>query len=153
MSMYYKNYDTNLTELGLDERSRAILTGDFPLTQYEPIITEQVVTFRFSVGTMFWLDIISSITAGTAPFLQPLHFTVLTSSAQIKLEDIMGCRNWAMLQIGRIVALHKHMAQTMQEGRFNYLEIGETAADISKYIILGLSGDDSEGFEIHRLDF
>jgi hypothetical protein len=43
-------------------------------------------------GTIIWLDIVASITAGTAPVLLSYHSGVIASSSQTKLEDIMGCR-------------------------------------------------------------
>ena len=90
MNMYQQSYNKNLAHLGLAERSRTIICEDLPLSEYEPTVVEEVVNFRFLGGAIIWLDITSSITAGTAPHLLPYHFSVIASNSQTKLEDIMG---------------------------------------------------------------
>ncbi|MCJ1387734.1 hypothetical protein MMC18_000577 [Xylographa bjoerkii] len=150
--MYQNGHKTNLASFGLAENSRTILYEDLPLLEQEHAIVEEVVNLRFLSGTIVWLDITSSITAGTAPFLLPYHTCVVASSSQTKLEDIMGCRNWAMLQIGRIAALHEHKTQALQQGQFNSTELKQTVADISRQIQYGLAQQALGAFTISERD-
>jgi hypothetical protein len=139
MNMYQRGYKENLAHFGLAEKSRTILFEDLPVSEYEPVVAEEVVNFRFLAGTMIWLDITSSITAGTAPHLLPHHFSIFASNSQTRLEDIMGCKNWAMFQIGRIAALHEHKTQALQQGRFDCTEFEQTVGDITREIQCGLT--------------
>lgn len=68
------------------------MCNDQPLTDEGAAIAQEGMTFRFMGGTIIWLDIVASITAGTAPVLLSYHSGVIASSSQTKLEDIMGCR-------------------------------------------------------------
>ena len=143
--MYQQGYTENLVRVGLAEKSRTILFEDLSLSEYEPVVAEEAVNFRFLAGTMVWLDIISSITAGTAPHLLPHQFSVFASNSQTKLEDIMGCKNWVMLQIGRIAALHEYKTQALQQGRFDCTEFEQTVGDITREIQCDLTQGVLEG--------
>jgi C6 transcription factor Pro1 len=153
MSIYQRAYTMNLSNFGLTNKSRTILCEDLPLMEDDPAVAEQVVNFRFLSGTLIWLDITSSITAGTAPYLLPYHSYVLAPTSQTKLEEIMGCKNWAMLQIGRIAALHKHKTKALHEGQFDCTEFEETVSNISREIQCGLAQEALEGFKISEWNF
>jgi hypothetical protein len=152
MEMYDNGHAMNLTLIGLAEKSRTMLCDNLPILEYEPVITEEVVNFRFLGGTLIWLDITSSITMGTAPRLLPYHQKILNPHSQTKLEDIMGCQNWAMLQIGRIAALHEHITQPMQQEQHGCTQFEETVKDISKEIRCGLTQEAFESFNITKCD-
>lgn len=138
-----------LGRLNLNEKVRSLLTEDLPPPENEPAVAEEVVNFRFLCGTTIWLDITASITAGTAPQLLPYHPSTITSTkAQIKLEDIMGCRNWVMLQIGRIAELHELKTQAVRHGQFDCTEFKQTTCDIGAEIQRGLTQATPEGFGI-----
>lgn len=81
---------------------------------------------------MIWLDIISSITTGRASYLLSQHPGIMASNVQTKLEHIMGCRDWVMLQIGRISALHEHKTQALQQEQFGCTGFEQTVEDISR---------------------
>jgi hypothetical protein len=119
----------------------------------DPAVAEQVVNFRFLSGTLIWLDITCSITTGTAPYLLPYHSRVLAPTSQTKFEKIMGCKNWAMLQIGRIAALHEHKTRALLEGQFDSIEFEETVSNISREIQCGLAQEALEGFKISERNF
>lgn len=129
-----------------------MLCEDRPCQAYEHVAVEEVVNFRFSSGTIIWLDITSSITAGRAPHLLPYHTCVIGPNSQTKLEGIMGCRNWAMLQIGRIAALHEQKVQTMRQQHFDCEELKHTAADVRRQIECGLAQLALEVFNISERD-
>ncbi|KAK9386971.1 hypothetical protein V1515DRAFT_92610 [Lipomyces mesembrius] len=138
-NIYHRGCRDKLANLGLAEKSRTILCEDLPLSEDGPVVAEEVVIFRFLGGTIIWLDITSSIAAGKKPHLLPYHFCVIASNSQTKLEDIMGCKNWAMLQIGRIAALHEHKAQALQQGHFDCTEFEQTVGDFRREIQYGLT--------------
>ena len=150
--MYQNGHKNNLAPFGLVENSRTILCEDRPLQEYEHVAVEEVVNFRFLSGTIIWLDITSSITAGRAPHLLPYHTCVIASNSQTKLEGIMGCRNWVMLQIGRIAALHEHKIQAMRQQHFDCTELKQTVADINRQIQSGLAQLALEAFNISERD-
>lgn len=140
MNLYQENFQNGLVHLGLAEESRMILCEDLHLSQYDPVVAGEVVNFRFLAATMIWLDITSSITVGTAPHLLSYHSVVIAPDSQTKLENIMGCKNWVMLQIGRIAALHEHKAQTLRQGCFDWTGFEQIVGDISSDIRCGLTG-------------
>jgi len=150
--VYQKGHEKNLTPFGLAEKSRAILCEDRPLLEYEDVAVEEVVNFRFSSGTIIWLDITSSITAGTAPHLLPYHTRIIAPNSQTKLEGIMGCRNWVMLQISRIAAVHETKILAMRQQHFDCAELLQTVADIRRQIQCGLTQLALETFNISEGD-
>lgn len=44
----------------------------------------------------------------------------------------MGYQDWAMLQIGRISALHEHKTQALQQEQFGCTGFEQTVEDISR---------------------
>lgn len=148
MKMYQAGNRKNWSGFGLAEESRAILLDNLPLPEYEPTVAAEVATFRFVSGALIWLDVTSSVTAGTIPLLLRYHPSVLASNSQTKLEDIMGCKNWVMLQIGRIAALQEHKTPALQQGHFDYSKFEQTVNDISREIQSGLTQTALEGFNI-----
>ncbi|KAH8821345.1 fungal-specific transcription factor domain-containing protein [Xylogone sp. PMI_703] len=138
MNMYQKGHEKSLWDLGASENSEAILRKD--LLPDESMVVEKVVSLRFFNGMIIWLDLISSITAGKAPQLLLHHHRILATDSQIKLEDIVGCKNWVMLQIGQISMLHERKIQTLRQGRFDYTEFEQISNDVEREIQRGLTG-------------
>jgi hypothetical protein len=152
MKMYQAGNRKSLSGFGLAEQSRAILLEDLSLPESEPVVAAEVTSFRFVSGVLVWLDITSSITAGMTPQLHPYHPSVLTSTSQTKLEGIMGCKNWVMLQIGRIAALQERKAEVLQQGHFDCSDFAQTVGDISREIQCGLNQTALEGFNISEVN-
>ncbi|RDW73543.1 hypothetical protein BP6252_07450 [Coleophoma cylindrospora] len=153
VNAYDRLFKEDVAMCGLTERTHRIIHGNVPLSL--DIGTEslqEVVLLRFLGGTIIWLDIISSITAGTAPHLLPFHSTTIASDSQTKLEDIMGCKNWVMLQIGRIAALHQHKVQALERDEFAMTEIMQAADNINQSLQCGLANGTLEGFHISEGD-
>jgi len=100
-------------------------------SQYERADTE-VISLEFLRGTIFWLDIIFSITAGTAPSLLPYHSSMSESHSQTRLEDIMGCSSWVMIRIGRIAALQQKKSQAILHGYFDDIEFERTVFELGE---------------------
>ncbi|KAF2692227.1 hypothetical protein K458DRAFT_285803 [Lentithecium fluviatile CBS 122367] len=141
IDLYHKSCEDKLAHLGLSQVSRAKLCDDQPLKDEGAVVTQEVTTFRFLGGTIIWLDIISSVTSGTAPRLLSYHPGVLASDSQTKLDNIMGCRNCMMRQIGRIAALYAHR----REATWAVTEFHQTAMGITKEIENELTGLEDPG--------
>jgi C6 transcription factor Pro1 len=148
MGMYQRCNEGNMSAIGLAEKSRAILYENLPLTEYEAEITEEIVNTRFVFGTLIWLDIFSSITAGTTPHLLFYHASALALTSQIKLEVIMGCKNSVMVQMGRIAALFGQKCEAIQQGPFDCSSLEQTVVDIDRDIQCGLTQGALETFNI-----
>jgi hypothetical protein len=111
-----------------------------PIPLDDPIAAEEVVSFRYLGGTIIWLDIISSITAGKAPHLISHHHSFIASNPLVELETLMGCQNWVMLQIGRIAALYAQRVEDLQLGHAQTCaEYAILAYDISRELQRGLT--------------
>lgn len=140
--MYIRSFENDFASYNFAAESRTVLRDDLPLgPSAEPKVSEEVVSMRFLSAIHIWLDTISSITSGKAPRLRPLHHRMITGSSQTKLEKVIGCRNWVMLQIGRIAILHEHKMQTLKEGEFNCGEFEQSVDDIRNQIQYGLARD------------
>lgn len=144
MDMFQQGKGDDFAHLGLMKSSATILRDNLPLPEYDPLITQEVANFRFVGGTVLWFDIISSITSGTAPYLFHDHRIFLNADSRTKLEDIMGCRNTVMLQIGRIAMLHD--LKTHDES-FDYRTVAD---DIDREIQSCLTQSALEGFNLSQ---
>jgi hypothetical protein len=150
--MYQRGHKQNPGHFGMNDKPMTVTYEDLPISGQEATDAEQIATFKFLGGTLMWLDIISAITSGTAPFLLSYHSSVLASDSQTQLENTMGCQNWIMLQIGRIAALHEHKMQTLQQGQFDCAEFEQAAGDITREIQYGLTQGALEDFNISDCD-
>ncbi|KAJ4370617.1 hypothetical protein N0V83_005138 [Neocucurbitaria cava] len=128
--MFQRGHIQDFARLGLNEQTRWILFADLPIPQIETAVAQEVAGFRFITSTIVWLDIVASITAGTAPMLVSHHSRILTAGSQTQLRDIMGCDNWVLLQIARIARLYENMNRTTQEGQDDLTGFGESASEI-----------------------
>ncbi|KAK6836179.1 hypothetical protein PG987_006674 [Apiospora arundinis] len=140
IEMYHRSCVDQLAHLDLTEKSRRILLED--LAVYEELdhqgatVTQEVATFRFMSGSIIWLDILASITLGAKPKLLAYHASVITPQSQIRLESIMGCKNWVMTQIGQIAALHARKERAPET------HTATIALDIGHALQLGISQEE-----------
>ncbi|KAK6858018.1 hypothetical protein PG995_005717 [Apiospora arundinis] len=140
IEMYHRSCADQLAHLDLTEKSRRILLEDHAV--YEELdhqgatVTQEVATFRFMSGSIIWLDILASITLGAKPKLLAYHASVITPHSQIRLESIMGCKNWVMTQIGQIAALHA------RKERVPETQTAAIALDIGHALQLGISQEE-----------
>lgn len=100
---------------------------------------EQKAIFRFMGGVILWLDTISSITMGTSPALLEYHAHALSNASHIKMENIIGCSNWVLLQIGRISSLHELKVHIASNGCPNTADWQTQAGDIRARLQEGLT--------------
>jgi hypothetical protein len=99
-------------------------------------------------ASIIWLDIVSSITAGTAPRLLSLHDFALPANSQTNLGHIMGCENWVMNLIARIAVLHEHKITLILQGSFDCREYRQKSREISRDIQNGITCVALEGLDI-----
>ncbi|KAF7871635.1 hypothetical protein EAF04_003742 [Stromatinia cepivora] len=76
---------------------------------------------------------------GKPPQLLDLHPVALGARPQIKLEKVMGCKNWVMREIGRIAILHESQRHGLQNGTFDAYSFKTQADDIRQTIRRGLN--------------
>jgi hypothetical protein len=69
----------------------------------------------------------------------PLHAKIIGNGCQTSLEDIMGCKNWVMLQISRITQLQGYKIEAVRVGNYDCSEFHRTANDISREIEAGFT--------------
>ncbi|KAG9234028.1 fungal-specific transcription factor domain-containing protein [Amylocarpus encephaloides] len=91
---------------------------NYPFTRGTPTELEST-TFNFFGTVIMWLDVVSCVTSGKTPRLLPLDQSQLSLQSCLRLESVMGCKDWAFSQIGRISALHERKA----EQNYNAVEI------------------------------
>jgi len=151
--MYEKANESQLASFDLAATSRTAILENIPLPEYQPGVAEEVASFKFLNGILISLDITYSITAGTAPRLLHYHSTVLASNSQTQLEDIIACKNWVMLQIGRIAALYDQKTQALRQGLFDCTGFGRAVEDISREIQRGSDQGSLERVEISKAEF
>jgi hypothetical protein len=127
-------------ELGLVESPATLFDGKSTLVIREGRSPpEDSGIFLFLCGVIVWLDVVSSITTGKSPRLLSFHPHAVSCSSAIKLENIMGCRNWAILQIGRISALHENKTQALQQGCLDATDFRDQADSIRQDLQSGLA--------------
>ncbi|KEF57489.1 uncharacterized protein A1O9_05406 [Exophiala aquamarina CBS 119918] len=56
----------------------------------------------FLVAVVLWFDLLSCVSTGSTP---RLAYEALLHDYHIKLEDVVGCQNWAMVAIGDLAIL------------------------------------------------
>lgn len=116
-------------ELKLMGLSSAASSPDTTLDKNEFPTSEDDVASRFLWGVVIWLDIISCITTGKPPQLQSVHNDAISPHSPIQLEYIMGCKNWAMIQIARIAVLQEDKMKATHDGIFDPTDF-EKRADV-----------------------
>jgi hypothetical protein len=158
--MYQQGHRERLGYFGLTEESKTIIFAGISLSEasgLDPTVFEEVTIFRFLSSVVIWLDIMYSISTGKTPEILPYHFCIISSTSKTRLENVMGCQNWVMLQISRVTALHVYKTKGLREGYFNSTEFEQTALDIRGEIDNGLcagtttSTVPSSGYESYDL--
>ncbi|KAJ4373838.1 hypothetical protein N0V83_002577 [Neocucurbitaria cava] len=87
--------------------------------------------FRFSSALLVLDDIIASTVLQEEPNLYEYHRSLLgDSNPTIKLEAIVGCQNWALLQIGEIAVLDAWKQQCTKVGVLDVMELVHRATAI-----------------------
>jgi C6 transcription factor Pro1 len=95
--------------------------------------TEQAA-FRFSSTILILDDIIASTVLQEQPKLYKYHRSLLSNidgnDPPINLETVVGCQNWALLQIGEIAVLDAWKQQCKRTRNLNIMELVNRATAI-----------------------
>jgi hypothetical protein len=90
--------------------------------------------FLFSSGLLLFDDIIASTVLQEQPRLYEFHCSLLDNingtEPTINLEDVVGCQNGALLQIGEIAVLDAWKQQCKRAGNLNVMELVSRATRI-----------------------
>jgi hypothetical protein len=151
--MLYRGYWDRLASFEFAESPDTTSQHDTTLAQREesPPSEEQMI-FRFLCGVLLWLDILSSITTGKSPRLQSFHSHATTSGPHIDLKSIMGCKNWAMIQIGRVAALQEYKTQALQHACLDTVDFEVRADGIRQELLRGLTEESLSSLGISHAD-
>ena len=152
IKVYQNSFEKNLSPFNQPENSSLGSRDDHPLLNRDDVVTQETMVYKFMSGTIIWLDIIAAITLGRSPRLLPHHTSILTSDAETKFEEIMGCENWLMLLISRIAALQEIKIQAMKQEHFDCSELRQNVADISKQIQERVALLNSEMPDVSKID-
>ena len=127
-------------KLGLVDSPDALFDGEKTLVIDEGRSSpEEAGIFLFLSGVIIWLDVLSSITTGKSPCLLSYHLHAVSCTSAIKLENIMGCQNWTMFQIGQISSLHDFKCQALEGDCLDAAEFDRRANAIRHALDLGLA--------------
>lgn len=94
-------------------------------------------SFRFCAGVLIFLDVVASTTLRSAPGLLDHHVDILiqpddgnsaVSEAEVRLSNIIGCRNWVIRSISAISALDSWKQQQSQPYRLSIDELRRASA-------------------------
>ncbi len=117
---------------------------DLHSPEYKGPPDQKVVIFRFLSGVVLWLDIISSVTSGKAPRLLPVYNSPILARTKTNLQQIMGCPNWAIFQIGQITALHEDKMHELYTHGFTTTKFTARADAISRDLARGVENNRQE---------
>jgi hypothetical protein len=126
-------------ELGLSDSPETLFDGKTTLVLHEGSRPEEAGIFLFLAGVTVWLDVLSTITTGESPRLLSFHPHAISCASAIKLENIMGCKNWTILQLGHISALHAYKIQMIQQRCFDHDDFEARADKIRQELQFGLA--------------
>jgi hypothetical protein len=140
VDVFCKGYWDQAMELGLIDAPDTIFDGTTTLVIHEGRSPpEEAAIFTFLCGVTIWLDVLSCITSGKPPRLLAFHPHAVACNSAIKLENIMGCKNWAILQIGRVAGLHEYKSRALQQGILNNADLESRTEDIRQTLRNGLA--------------
>lgn len=126
--MFLQAYSREVATHGLTENLQPLVPKAAPYD--EPLESEDIITFKFLCGILIWLDVLASITTGKTPRLLPLHDVAILPDSPLRLEKIIGCSNWAVVQIGRIAALHEYKIRGLADGTITPQDLLDKATEI-----------------------
>lgn len=110
--------------------------------------------FRFFTGLLLFIDMVASTSLERPPQLLELHPQLLfdgddgaygKGEANIRLSNLIGCRNWAMRVIADISALDAWKKENMRKGADYKTELIDRASHITRMLEDGSSKIDGDG--------
>ncbi|KAF2734070.1 hypothetical protein EJ04DRAFT_251598 [Polyplosphaeria fusca] len=107
--------------------------------------------FRFSLSLNILHDIIASAVLQRKPQLQEYYMFLLQGTGDVKppinLEDIVGCQNWALIQIAEISTLDIWKRQCKATGALDVMELVRRATPIKDTLVMQLARLESNSGE------
>ena len=100
-----------------------------------PPLPEQT-TINLLTGTFIWFDIISCVSISWNPALREAYECLLTDG-KIRLQTVMGCENWVIIIILRILKLDHWKRQSRQNGYLSKIELTRRVHQIEEAILKG----------------
>ncbi|KAI1144310.1 fungal-specific transcription factor domain-containing protein [Hypoxylon sp. FL0543] len=98
------------------------------------IPSAEQAAFRFSSALLIFDDIIASTVLQEQPRLYDYYTSLLTDTngadPPINLEAVVGCQNWALVQISEIAALDTWKQRCKRAGNLDVMELVHSAAII-----------------------
>jgi len=146
--MFSQGYELRAHTLNLTESLESIAQQDLAKSSGEGLVTEEVATFRFFSGILIWLDVLSCVTTGNTPRCLMLHEQIIGPKSAINLENIIGCKNWVVREIGRIATLHEWKMVGLMNGMLKAEDLEDKAEQIRGVIREGLAADCMESLGI-----
>ncbi|CAJ2500785.1 Uu.00g036380.m01.CDS01 [Anthostomella pinea] len=125
-----------LGQMGLGNLAVSFGTGRHPWSSDQS-------AYRFYTAHLLWIDIIAATAGGEAPRLQKYHAELLHGERPpIRLEDFIGCHNWAMVQIAEIAGLAAWKKDRKDHASLSLVELVRRADLIESSLRQGLSNLD-----------
>ncbi|KAI0438316.1 fungal-specific transcription factor domain-containing protein [Xylaria telfairii] len=122
---FNSSFEAVMYKLSLPSWSYA-LNGQLP--------SAEQAAFRFSSALLFFDDIVASTILQEQPRLYGLHQSLLEdlhgNGPVIDLEAIIGCQNWALVQIAEIAVLDAWKQRCKSRGTLNVMELVRRATPI-----------------------
>jgi hypothetical protein len=129
-------------------------TWNLPFNDSVRIPSAEQAAFRFSSALLIFDDIIASTVRQEQPRLRDYQRGLLTNlkganhelEPLIDLETVVGCQNWALLQISDIAVLDAWKQQCIRSGNLDVMELVHRAVDIKASLetrLVRLENDDS----------
>lgn len=148
-------FDEIFKSHGIDhlEPSLAVLLNALPSSlpmatpQHKPLPnTADQSALVFFVSLLLFVDIIASTSLSTPPALQTYHHSILSSNSEkeclVRLENVVGCQDWALVAIGNISALCAWKRGAKENGNFSVVNLVNLAGPISQALEEGLTSLD-----------
>jgi hypothetical protein len=138
-NMYLRAHEKDSAQVNILKGSQMIIRAEVSTSEADPALAREVVSHRFVIGTLFWLDIVNSITSGKAPVIFSHQSQPLSTTSQVQLGDIFGCGNHIMLQIAAIAQLHDQRTQALVQGQSNLDQVEQLTSGIDLEIQTSLA--------------
>jgi hypothetical protein len=135
--------------LAIQEQMVDMPDASRPPPSMGPLSNAHQVSVRFSAAMLLYNDIVSSTVLGQSPRLRRYHSDLLgggTASplpGMLRLEEFIGCQNWALLQVGAVAALDAWKIEMLDKGHACELDLRERARTIDAALLSGLADLDS----------
>ncbi|KAK3395171.1 fungal-specific transcription factor domain-containing protein, partial [Podospora didyma] len=114
--------------------------------------SSEQMAFRFFSALLLVDDIVASTALGEEPKLRQHHDSILgdgqwladrdgeeDEAHSIRLEDIVGCQNWAMVAVAKVSALDAWKKRRRAAGDLDVMELVLRAADIKNTLVTNLT--------------